>query len=260
MGRLLFLRSVLFSCAAVLLAADEKMANPRVSPADVSAGAATFRSHCAPCHGIAAEGGRGPNLTTGIFYHGATDADLLANISDGIVGTEMPGLFYSEDRVWQVVAYIRSLNAGSHAASSGNPDAGKALFRAKGCPQCHRVAGEGGRLGPDLTNIGQMRSLEHLRQAVTDPNADVRPRYWVVSVKNKNGYDSTGFLMNEDTYTIQFIDMNEQLRSVRKSELAAYRIDKVSKMPSFRDTLNSAELGDLLAYLSSLRPETGSSR
>ncbi len=253
-------RFVLFGCAAILLGA-----NPRGSPADVAAGAATFRSHCAPCHGFTAEGGRGPNLTTGIFYHGSSDADLLANISDGIAGTEMPGLFYSEDRVWQVVSYIRSLSARSHTASNGNPEAGQSVFRGKGCAQCHRVAGEGGRVGPDLTNIGQMRSPEHLRQAVLDPNADVRPRYWVVTLTTKDGRDYTGFLMNEDTYTVQFMDLKEQLQSMQKSDLAAYRIDKTSKMPSYRDSLGARELSDLVAYLSSLRPaplraDAGSSR
>src|SRR5262245_40936455 len=87
--------------------------NPFTSPADVSAGAKTFRSHCAPCHGLNGEGGRGPNLTTGVFFQGSSDLDLLNNISDGIAGTEMPGLFYSPDRVWQIVAFIRSLNSGT---------------------------------------------------------------------------------------------------------------------------------------------------
>ena len=69
--------------------------NPRTSPADVAAGAKTFRSHCGSCHGVNGEGGRGPNLTSGVFFHGSSDLDLLNNISDGIQGTEMPGLFYS---------------------------------------------------------------------------------------------------------------------------------------------------------------------
>ena len=50
--------------------------NPLTSPADVAAGAKTFRSHCAPCHGLHGEGGRGPNLASGVFFHGGTDLDL----------------------------------------------------------------------------------------------------------------------------------------------------------------------------------------
>ncbi len=229
--------------------------NPRTSPEDVAAGAKTFRSHCGPCHGLNAEGGRGPNLTSGIFYHGETDAALLNNISDGIAGTEMPGLFYSPDRVWQVVAYIRSLSSASGAKPSGDGARGQTVFQAKKCSQCHRIGGEGGRLGPDLSLIGSTRSLAHLRQALLDPNADVRQRYWVVGAVTKGGAEQSGFLMNEDTYSIQFLDMSEQLRSIQKADLAKIRIEKVSKMPSFKASLTERELEDLVAYLWSLRPK-----
>jgi putative heme-binding domain-containing protein len=252
------MKLVLILCATSLAAQNpaaqnEVTRNPRTSPADVAAGAKTFRSHCAACHGIHGEGARGPNLATGVFYHGATDLALLTTISDGIPGTEMPGLFYSPDRVWQVVAYIRSLNSAG-TRPPGDPAHGKMLFRDKGCNQCHRVGGEGGRIGPDLTSIGGARSVNHLRQAMVDPNADVRERYWVVNLTTKQGQAFTGFLMNEDSYTVQFMDMNEQLHSMAKSDLARYSVDKTSKMPSYRGLLKENEENDLVAYLWSLRP------
>src|SRR5438105_1392778 len=171
-------RCVLFLWAAALLAQPEEVRNPRTSPADVAQGEKTFRSHCSPCHGLKAEGGRGPNLSTGIFYHGGADADLLRNISNGIDGTEMPGLFYSPDRVWQVIAFLRSLNAASEPSSPTAAAQGETLFNRNGCAQCHRVNGAGGRMGPDLSAIGKTRSPEHLRQSLLEPNADVRKRYW----------------------------------------------------------------------------------
>jgi cytochrome c oxidase cbb3-type subunit 3 len=231
--------------------------NPLTSPADVAAGAKTFRSHCAPCHGLNGEGGRGPSLASGVFFHGRSDLDLLNNISDGIPGTEMPGLFYSPDRVWQVVAFIRSLNAGKGAGPKIEVASGAELFKSKGCQQCHRVNGAGGRLGPDLSEIGRIRSVEHLRAALVDPNADVRQRYWVVSLKDASGRSQQGFLMNEDSYTVQFIDMGERLHSVSKSGLKDYKVEKTSKMPSFKESLNASELDQLVAYLSSLRPKGG---
>jgi mono/diheme cytochrome c family protein len=114
-------------------------------------------AHCAPCHGLRGEGGRGPNLARGRFYHGSSDADLLRNITEGIPGTVMPGIFYMEDRVWQVVAYIRSLSAGIEVPI-GDTARDAALFRSKGCVGCHCVSGQGGKLGPDLTQIGRMLS------------------------------------------------------------------------------------------------------
>ena len=48
--------------------ADGWHAAPKMTADDVTAGAKTFRSHCAECHGLNGEGGRGPNLSDGVFY------------------------------------------------------------------------------------------------------------------------------------------------------------------------------------------------
>ncbi len=239
---------------AGLLPAQQGIRNPRTTPDDIAAGAKTFHSHCAPCHGLKGEGGRGPNLASGRFYHGASDAELLANISDGIPGTEMPSLFYMEDRIWQIIAYIRSLNA-SADRPTGDVARGVGLFRSKGCIGCHRVNGQGAGLGPDLSQIGKMRSLEHLRQSIVDPSADVQPRYWVASFKDSTGKAVEGFVMNEDTYTVQLMDMNEQLHSYEKPSIKEYKVEKNSKMPSYRESLTGEQINDLIAYLASLRPE-----
>jgi mono/diheme cytochrome c family protein len=69
-----------------------------------------FRSHCARCHGVKGEGGIGPSLAAGIFYHGDSDSDLAQNISNGIQGTAMPGTFFDHGQVSQIVAYVRSLS------------------------------------------------------------------------------------------------------------------------------------------------------
>jgi len=250
---------VVLTLAAAPTQAEEITAtrNPLTSPGDVAAGAKTFRAHCATCHGVNGEGGRGPNLTSGIFFHGSSDLDLLNNISEGIEGTEMPGLFYSPDRVWQVVAFLRSLTVGKSANPTADVARGAALFKIKGCHQCHRVNGEGGRIGPDLSDIGKTRAVEHLRAALVDPQADVRQRYWVVSYRDESGKSQEGFLMNEDSYTVQFMDMSERLHSVGKSGLQDYKVEKTSRMPSLKDSLSSSELEQLVAYLSSLRPKGG---
>jgi putative heme-binding domain-containing protein len=250
------MRTLSILAFASALAAQEDLRNPAKSAADIAAGAKTFRSHCAECHGINGEGGRGPNLATGVYYHGNSDAELLRNISDGIPGTEMPGLFYSPDRVWQVVSYLRSLSV--RGAVKGDAGKGASLFKEKGCVQCHRINGSGGRLGPDLSQIGRSRSGEHLRMAITDPNADVRQRYWLVTAVDKQNRKLEGFLMNEDSYTVQFMDTTERLQSLEKAGLTRYRVEKVSRMPSFKASISGSDLDDLVAYLVSLRPAGGS--
>src|SRR5690349_4475103 len=102
--------ALLLLAAAGAFGQQTEVRNPHATPADVGAGAKIFRSHCAQCHGSKGEGGLGPNLTAGVFYHGGTDADLYRNITDGIVGTAMPSTFFDGTQAWQIVAYVRSLS------------------------------------------------------------------------------------------------------------------------------------------------------
>jgi len=131
--------------------------NPHTTTADVAAGAKIFRSHCAECHGLQGEGGRGPNLAAGVFYHGPADADLFAHVTDGIKGTAMPGTFFSAGQVWQVVAYVRTLSQTRSDRPAGDAAHGEKLLREKGCINCHLARGEGGVRGPDLSVIGSQR-------------------------------------------------------------------------------------------------------
>src|SRR2546423_1819620 len=165
--------------ATAALGQSNGVINPHTTPADVAAGAKIFRSHCAECHGLAGEGGRGPNLASGVFYHGAADADLFANVTDGIKGTAMPGTFFSAGQVWQVVAYVRTLSQSRSDRPAGDAAHGEKLLREKGCINCHLARGEGGVRGPDLSVIGSQRSVEHLRQAILDPNAKVLREHWI---------------------------------------------------------------------------------
>ena len=109
--------------------------------------------------------------------------------------------------------------------------------------------------GPDLSRIGKTRSLEHLRQSILEPGAELQPRYWVASFKDGMGKAVEGFVMNEDTYTVQLMDMNEQLHSYEKATIKEYKVEKTSKMPSYKESLTGEQLNDLVAYLASLRPE-----
>ncbi|MBI3755683.1 MAG: c-type cytochrome [Deltaproteobacteria bacterium] len=46
-----------------------------------------------------------------------------------------------------------------------------------GCGACHKIAGQQGALGPDLTKIGAKKNKDYLRRAVLNPNADIAPGF-----------------------------------------------------------------------------------
>jgi len=113
-------------------------------------------------------------------------------------------------------------------------------------------AGEGGRLGPDLSDIGSIRSPAYLRMAIANPNAKEIAGYRAVRVVDKSGTQIAGVRLNEDTYSIQIMDDQENLRSLLKRDLRAVEVSKDSAMPAF-SKLPPADLDDLTAYLCSLK-------
>src|SRR5689334_5665684 len=79
------------------------------NPADLGKG--MFRIYCAPCHGFRAQGGRGPDLSRGVFRSGDQDSDLQRTISNGVPGTEMSAYEHlGDDNIRRLVAFIRSVN------------------------------------------------------------------------------------------------------------------------------------------------------
>lgn len=230
------------------------LSNPYNSPADVEEGALLYRSRCAVCHGPEGAGGKGTDLTTGRFRYGSSDDELFKTIADGVEGTEMPPVDLDGRRVWQLLAYVRSLSAGRAAEqASGDAAAGKAVFAAQGCSNCHRVGATGGVTGPDLTEVGARSSLAHLEASILRPSEDVRPENWFVDARLKSGERIQGRRLNEDTFSVQALTAGQGLVSLDKAELADYRVVKNSTMPSYEGKLSETELGDLVAYLGSLR-------
>jgi len=224
----------------------------------IAQGRYLFRARCSLCHGMDARGGRGPDLTTGSFVHGDTDAALFATIQRGVPGTEMVGQRADRpaDEIWMIVAYIRSLGAGASGVAQGDPAAGEKIFwdQAK-CSTCHMVNGKGGRLGPELSQIGAARPRSFFAEKIRDPNKDLPAERATVTVVTQSGQRITGVRRNEDTFTIQLMDARENLHSFFKKDLREVVTEPKSVMPSYTETqLDSKQLDDLTAYLVSLRP------
>jgi putative heme-binding domain-containing protein len=237
-----------------VLGARAQTSNPYATPADRESGAKIFRSHCGSCHGARGTGGLGPDLTSGAFFHGSSDSDLFNNIANGIPGTAMPGVFFEGTQVWQIVAHVRSLSkSGAASSAAGDPVRGAQQFRQRGCTGCHLVRGEGGVKGPDLSFIGSQRSAEHLRESILDPGQNVSPDYWVAKIITKDGASHSGFVMNQDTYSVQVLDFFRGLQSLPRSDFKDFGIDRSTIMPSYKGRLNDADVNDLVSYLLSLK-------
>jgi putative heme-binding domain-containing protein len=226
------------------------------NPEAIASGGAAFRPYCTPCHGIRGEGGRGPDLTRGVYSAGDKDSDLFNVIANGVPGTEMAAFAsdFSEQDIWHIVAFIRSLARHNIPPLTGDRAAGEKVFWGTGgCGACHVVRGKGGRLGPELTRVGRERSLAFLRESVLTPDSDVRPEYATITAVKRDGRKIVG-IGSLDNFTVQITDAAGNYYSFERCELASSVRELKSLMPgSYGRLLTAAEVDDLLAYLVSLR-------
>ena len=252
--------SVLVALAAVSTRAAAQ------NTVDIDGGKQLFQGMCVECHGAGGAGGEAPSLNRARLNHAPDDAALANVIANGIPNTAMPRIRrFTDTETRQLVAYVRSVGNVAQVRVPGDAKKGAAIYKNLACSSCHIVAGEGGNLGPDLTEIGFLRGAAYLRQAVVDPGAALPKgvlqipsrgyaEYLPLRIVTKQGGEVRGIRVNEDAFTIQVRDQAGKFYSLRKSdlELLDKQIGK-SLMPSFATRLTAPELTDLVAYLASLQ-------
>jgi cytochrome c oxidase cbb3-type subunit 3 len=253
-------------------AADDR--NPFAGDAKAAkAGEYEFRINCALCHGLGAHGGgRGPDLTRAQKKHVHSDGEMFQVISNGIPGTVMPangtngqGVGMTDEEIWQIITYIRSVEVKAPAQSAGSAARGKELFYGDAnCSLCHMIEGKGGRLGPELTAVGGSRTRESIVDSVRNPSRrlawgltestkEFPQEYETITVVTAEGKQIKGVALNEDNFSVQMMDTNEQIYVLEKDKLRSFQKSRASMMPKYGpDVLSDKELEDIVAFLVSV--------
>jgi cytochrome c oxidase cbb3-type subunit 3 len=264
--------SVALMTVASLRAADDR--NPLAGdPKAAKAGEYEFRLNCAFCHGLGARGGgRGPDLTRAQKKHTHSDGEMFQVISNGLPGTAMPangtngqGVGMTDKEIWQIIAYIRSIEMKAPAKPLGNATHGKELFYGDAnCSLCHTVAGKGGRLGPELTSVGGSRTRESIIDSVRNPSRrlawglteatkEFPQEYESITAITADGKEVKGVALNEDSFSVQMMDSSENIYLLEKDKLRSFQKSRESMMPKYNaDVLSDKDLEDIVAYLVSV--------
>ncbi len=251
--RLSFIVGIVLVCISAKSIAQ--MSDHTYTSQAIETGSRVYVQRCAVCHGPDGAWIDEINLALGHFRIAVTDEDLREVISEGAAEGRMPAVSLSQGDMDGLIAYIRTgFEIEDTAIRIGNIGSGKSLFEGKGdCNECHRINGEGPRTAPDLSDIGLIRTPGALQRTLIEPSTALRPINRPVKIVTRSRETITGRRLNEDTYTVQLIDSNEQLRSLVKADLVSYEI---SETPTHEPTtLSEAEVADLIAYLLSLRGE-----
>lgn len=124
---------------------------------------------------------------------------------------------------------------------------GRATFNTI-CTVCHRLYGEGGEVGPDLTGTGRT-NLDYLLENVVDPSAQVSADFRMSIISLKDGRVLNGFVVGKSDRTLTVRTMTEKL-TVERSEITNVQELTQSLMPEgLLAAFNETQLRDLIAYL-----------
>jgi putative heme-binding domain-containing protein len=141
----------------------------------------------------------------------------------------------------------------------GELSRGKTLFHESTvvqCRNCHRIAGKGTELGPDLDSIGKKYDRAKLLENILQPSLQIDPKYKVWLVETKSGQVVTGLMSRRDDQEIVIRDAQNKEHRIPMSDVEDVFPQTKSLMPEFliRD-FTAQQVADLLEYLSSLRAD-----
>ena len=132
-------------------------------------------------------------------------------------------------QVRDIIAYLHNLRRKqADITLPGDAAKGAALYQDAECATCHVIQGQGGRMGPQLTDIGTRRSSDFLRAAIAAPQTNVPLNWRTVHITTANGQTFSGRIMNEDGFSLRFMDQYENLHA-----LLLICASRLHKWPSF---------------------------
>ncbi len=151
------------------------------------------------------------------------------------------------DKEKAIASYKKALTP--NALARANLSNGRAIFQ-KSCANCHRLFGEGGNIGPEITGA-QRTNLDYVLQNLIDPSAAVSKDYQMEILLTDDGRTITGMIVDETEMAITVQTVNERI-VVPLKEIEKRTLSSASMMPEgILQALANDQVRDLVAYLAS---------
>lgn len=140
--------------------------------------------------------------------------------------------------------------------TGGDAENGRRIFRENvqaSCLRCHKISGEGGDAGPDLTHVATRGNRQYILESITHPNAKIAAGFASAQVVLHNGVSAAGVVKRETSEELDLFSLEDGLVTIRKSDIKS-RTVPLSGMPeNLRQALSRREIRDLVEYLAGLK-------
>ncbi len=150
-------------------------------------------------------------------------------------------------------AYSQSLVVEILADARTNGDArrGAGVFNVatSGCTACHKVAGQGGMVGPELTTIAKCLTPDEIVESIYWPTRSVKPEYRAYALTLADGRVLQGIIKQETPEKVVLVDATGKSHEIAPADIEE-RIDVGSLMPAnVALALPAEQRRDLVRYL-----------
>ncbi|MEO7272414.1 MAG: dehydrogenase, partial [Vicinamibacterales bacterium] len=143
------------------------------------------------------------------------------------------------------------------AVPAGDASRGQVVFNGAkaACSSCHTIGYIGGKLGPDLTRIGHVRSERDLLEAILFPSSSFARGYEPVVVQTRSGDARSGLLRADLPDEVVLVSGERDETRIPRRDIVALQPGTVSLMPQgLGEQLTRQELADLIAFLKTPSP------
>ncbi|MCE7059986.1 PVC-type heme-binding CxxCH protein [Dyadobacter sp. CY343] len=131
------------------------------------------------------------------------------------------------------------------AASKAN---GRMVFQ-NTCAPCHKLYGEGGIIGPELTGSNRA-NLDYLLGNILDPSGEIQDDYKMVVVTTRDGRTYVGNIAKETERQVTLRIVGQDAVNINKSDIQTREVTPASMMPTgLLENLSDKEVKELIAYL-----------
>jgi quinoprotein glucose dehydrogenase len=140
--------------------------------------------------------------------------------------------------------------------TGGDAENGRRIYRENvqaSCVRCHKIAGEGGDAGPDLTNIGSRGNRQYILESITYPNAKIAAGFESAQVVLNNGTSAVGIVKRDTAEELDLYSLEDGLVTIKKSDIKSRTVPLSGMLDNLRQALSRREIRDLVEFLSGLK-------